>query len=85
MPTWVPTRCLELDQELIISLNCTTCQTRERVLKPMAEVTFQAAHCSTCGSLREIEMTHSVTGKEDFLSHDPGRSRGARTAHFAGL
>jgi len=59
---------LELDQELIISLNCTTCQTRERVLKPMAEVTFQAAHCSTCGSLREIEMTHSVTGKEDFLS-----------------
>ncbi len=59
---------LELDQEMIISLNCTTCQTRERVLKPMAEVTFKAAHCPTCGALREIEMTHAVTGKEDFLS-----------------
>lgn len=59
---------LELDQEMIISLNCTACQTRERVLKPMAEVTFKAAHCPTCGNLREIEMTHAVTGKEDFLS-----------------
>jgi adenylyltransferase/sulfurtransferase len=59
---------LELDQEMIISLNCTSCQTRERVLKPMAEVTFQAAHCPTCGNLREIEMTHTVTGREDFLS-----------------
>ncbi len=59
---------LELDQEMIISLNCTACQTRERVLKPMAEVTFKAAHCPTCGNLREIEMTHTVTGKEDYLS-----------------
>jgi molybdopterin/thiamine biosynthesis adenylyltransferase len=59
---------LELDQELILTLNCTTCQTRERVMKPMAEVSFQAAHCPTCGTLREIEMTHAVTGKEDFLS-----------------
>ena len=59
---------LELDQELIISLNCNICQIRERVLKPMAEVTFKAAHCPTCGALREIEMTHTVTGKEDFLS-----------------
>jgi adenylyltransferase/sulfurtransferase len=59
---------LELDQEMIISLNCTACQTRERVLKPMAEVTFKAAHCPTCGNLREIEMTHVLTGKEDFLS-----------------
>jgi molybdopterin/thiamine biosynthesis adenylyltransferase/DNA-binding transcriptional regulator YhcF (GntR family) len=58
---------LELDQELILTLNCTTCQSRERVMQPISNVTFKSAHCPTCGALREIDMTHTVTGKEDFL------------------
>jgi molybdopterin/thiamine biosynthesis adenylyltransferase/DNA-binding transcriptional regulator YhcF (GntR family) len=58
---------LELDQELILTLNCTACQSRERVMQPISNVTFKSAHCPTCGALREIDMTHTITGKEDFL------------------
>jgi molybdopterin/thiamine biosynthesis adenylyltransferase len=58
---------IELDQELITSLKCPTCQTVERVLQPLSAVTFEAGHCPTCGNLRETEMTHVITGSEDYL------------------
>jgi molybdopterin/thiamine biosynthesis adenylyltransferase/DNA-binding transcriptional regulator YhcF (GntR family) len=58
---------IELDQELITSLKCSTCQTVERTLKPLSAVSFEAGHCPTCGTLRETEMTHVITGEEDFL------------------
>ena len=41
---------LELDQELILTLNCTACQSRERVMQPISKVTFKSAHCPTCGA-----------------------------------
>ncbi len=63
-----PEAVLELDQELILSLACPKCKTTENVLKPIAQVSFQGAHCAICGTLREIEMVHMITGEEDFLS-----------------
>jgi molybdopterin/thiamine biosynthesis adenylyltransferase/DNA-binding transcriptional regulator YhcF (GntR family) len=57
---------IELDQELILSLTCPQCGTHEEVLRPMSLVGFKAAHCPVCGILREIEMTHTITGKEPF-------------------
>jgi len=63
-----PDAVLELDQELILSLNCTQCGTQEEVLQPISEVGFNRAHCPTCGVLRETEMTHTLHGDEDFLS-----------------
>jgi hypothetical protein len=60
---------LELDQELILSLDCSTCKTVEKVMKPISEVGFKAAHCPTCGAMREVNMTHAITGSEDFLQH----------------
>jgi hypothetical protein len=62
-----PEAVIELDQELITSLKCSTCQTVEQTLKPLSAVTFEAGHCPTCGTLRETEMTHVITGEEDFL------------------
>jgi len=59
---------IELDQELIIALTCPNCKTREEVLEPISQVGFNRAHCPTCGVLRETEMTHSITGKENFLN-----------------
>jgi molybdopterin/thiamine biosynthesis adenylyltransferase/DNA-binding transcriptional regulator YhcF (GntR family) len=59
---------IEMDQELILSLNCPQCGTREEVLEPISEVGFNRAHCPTCGLLRETEMTHTLHGDEDFLS-----------------
>jgi molybdopterin/thiamine biosynthesis adenylyltransferase/DNA-binding transcriptional regulator YhcF (GntR family) len=63
-----PDAVIELDQELILSLYCPNCKTREEVLEPISQVGFKRAHCPTCGILRETEMTHTITGKEDFLN-----------------
>jgi molybdopterin/thiamine biosynthesis adenylyltransferase/DNA-binding transcriptional regulator YhcF (GntR family) len=62
-----PDAIIELDQELITSLECPTCHTREEILRPLSEVSFETAHCPTCGGLRESTMTHTITGGEDFL------------------
>jgi molybdopterin/thiamine biosynthesis adenylyltransferase/DNA-binding transcriptional regulator YhcF (GntR family) len=62
-----PDAIIELDQELITSLECPTCHTREEILRPLSQVSFEAAHCPTCGVLRESTMTHTITGAEGFL------------------
>jgi len=59
---------LELDQELILSLDCPQCKNTTPVLQPMADVTFEAAHCPSCGTLREARLTHVITGEENFLN-----------------
>ncbi len=58
---------IELDQELVISLECPNCHTLEQVLRPMSEITFEAGHCPTCGILRDAQFTHVITGDENFL------------------
>lgn len=63
-----PDAVIDLDQELILSLECSTCKTNEPVLKPISQVSFQGAHCPVCGNLREIQMTHTITGDEPFLN-----------------
>jgi len=64
-----PEAILELDQELVISLTCPTCHTAEQVLKPLSAVSFEAGHCPVCGTLRETELAHLITGEENFLHH----------------
>ncbi len=58
---------IELDQELVTSLECPKCHTKEDVLKPLSDITFEAGHCPTCGTLREANFTHMITGEENFL------------------
>jgi molybdopterin/thiamine biosynthesis adenylyltransferase len=58
---------IELDQELIVALKCPQCHTVDTILRPLSEVSFEAAHCPVCGVLRETEMTHLITGDESFL------------------
>ncbi|MDD2695543.1 MAG: ThiF family adenylyltransferase [Anaerolineales bacterium] len=64
-----PGAVIELDQELILALECPQCKTIEQVLRPISEVSFEAAHCPMCGALRETQMTHVITGEEPFLKH----------------
>jgi adenylyltransferase/sulfurtransferase len=59
---------LELDQELVLALNCPNCGTREEVLQPISAVGFNRAHCPTCGILRETELSHAINGSENFLT-----------------
>lgn len=63
-----PGAVIELDQELILALECPRCKTVEQVLRPISEVSFEAAHCPVCGSLRETQMTHVITGEEPYLN-----------------
>ena len=58
---------IELDQELILSLTCPQGHGTVEMLRPLSEVSFESAHCPTCGVLRETEMTHFITGEEKFL------------------
>jgi molybdopterin/thiamine biosynthesis adenylyltransferase/DNA-binding transcriptional regulator YhcF (GntR family) len=58
---------IELDQELILSLECDACKTIENVLRPISEVSFESAHCPICGNMRKTQMTHLITGEEPFL------------------
>ncbi len=62
-----PDAVIELDQELILSLSCPKCKTKDQVLRPISEVSFDAGPCPVCGTFREIEMTHTITGDEPFL------------------
>src|SRR5574341_526115 len=62
-----PQAVIELDQELITSLECPKDHTVEEILRPLSEVTFEAGHCPTCGILRESTLTHIISGEEKFL------------------
>ena len=61
-----PNALLDLDQELILSLECPSCKTLENILRPISEISFESAHCPNCDVLRETQMTHSLSGKEPF-------------------
>ena len=63
-----PDAVIELDQELVLSLNCPQCGTHEEILEPISSVGFNRAHCPACGLLRETELSHTITGEETFLS-----------------
>jgi hypothetical protein len=60
---------IELDQEIVLDLECLTCKTSENTISPMSEVSFEAAHCPNCGNMREVKMSHLITGDEPFLHH----------------
>jgi adenylyltransferase/sulfurtransferase len=64
-----PEAIIELDQELVTSLECSNCHSIEEVLRPVSEITFEAGHCPTCGELRDAQFTHMIAGEENFLHH----------------
>jgi molybdopterin/thiamine biosynthesis adenylyltransferase/DNA-binding transcriptional regulator YhcF (GntR family) len=63
-----PDALIELDQEIILSLECPQCHTIEPVLQPISNISFEAAHCPSCGTFRETHLTHLITGEENFLN-----------------
>ncbi len=59
---------LELDQEIVLSLECHNCETVTDVFKPVSAVSLTDGLCPGCGELREVRMAHIITGDEPFLS-----------------
>ncbi|MBN1303684.1 MAG: ThiF family adenylyltransferase [Anaerolineales bacterium] len=62
-----PDAVIELDQELVTSLECSQCHAVEAVIRPVSEITFEAGHCPTCKVLRDAQFSHMITGEENFL------------------
>jgi len=58
---------LELDQEIVLALECHTCHNVTEVLKPVSWVSLEEGRCPGCGELREVHMSHVITGDEPFL------------------
>lgn len=59
---------IELDQEIVTSLECHRCETVTEVFKPISQVDYNDGLCPGCGELREVHMAHVVTGNEPFLN-----------------
>ncbi len=58
---------IELDQEIVTQLECHHCETITDVFKPVSQVSYNDGLCPGCGELRQVHMTHSITGDEPFL------------------
>jgi adenylyltransferase/sulfurtransferase len=58
---------VELDQELVLSLECPACKTSDEVMRPISQVSYDDGLCPTCGQMRTVHMTHVITGEEPFI------------------
>lgn len=58
---------LEFDGELVVSMTCPQCGQVEPIFKRMARLYEDAATCPNCGGRREMNLTHRISGDEDFL------------------
>jgi molybdopterin/thiamine biosynthesis adenylyltransferase len=52
------TICLERD--LVVSIECATCGTSRRIMKPRQVVAIEEATCPKCGQVARPEMVHTV-------------------------
>lgn len=58
---------LEFDNELVLSMHCPDCGEETAVFKRMARLYETEFACPNCGERREMQLTHRITGQEDFL------------------
>jgi hypothetical protein len=58
---------LELNNEIVLSLYCPVDDTTTEVFRPLTRVSFEEGLCPICGNLRQVNMTHIITGEEPFV------------------
>lgn len=58
---------LEFDSELVLSMHCPDCGQVTPVFKRMARLYENEFSCPNCGGRRDMQLTHRITGEEDFL------------------
>jgi molybdopterin/thiamine biosynthesis adenylyltransferase/predicted RNA-binding Zn-ribbon protein involved in translation (DUF1610 family) len=67
-----PEAVLEFDGEVVVAMECPDCGMREPVFKKMARLYEGTASCPSCGSRREMVLTHRITGDEPYLERTLG-------------
>lgn len=59
---------LDLQHELVYELKCECCQKSHKQVVLLDRLTREQVVCPECGKMREMLMTHTVKGDEDFLN-----------------
>jgi adenylyltransferase/sulfurtransferase len=62
-----PEAVLEFDNEIVTYMTCPECGNVEPIFQRMARLYENATTCPECGARRDMEMTHRITGDEDYL------------------
>lgn len=52
---------LELDRELVVSLACAECDWQSAIMRPIQEVSVDAARCPGCGQTAKPRLEHAIT------------------------
>jgi predicted RNA-binding Zn-ribbon protein involved in translation (DUF1610 family) len=62
-----PGTVLEFNGELVVSMRCPDCGEEEFIFQRMARLYEAAAICPKCNGRRDMNLTHRISGTEDFL------------------
>jgi molybdopterin/thiamine biosynthesis adenylyltransferase len=62
-----PAAVIDLNQDVLESLACEACATREQVLSSLGTITEDQGRCPRCGAPRTPTLFHTITGHETFL------------------
>ncbi len=62
-----PESIIEFDGELVTTMNCLDCGQVFPIFKKMARLYENESICPNCGGHRETNLTHRISGDEDFL------------------
>lgn len=62
-----PQAVVELERELCTHLHCPRCQVTTEFFRSLGQVSLAEAQCPKCGLIRDPQLTHCLTGHEDFL------------------
>lgn len=58
---------VEFHRELCTRLYCPECDRYDDYFQSLGRLTVKQAECPACGAMREPELTHSLSGTEDYL------------------
>ncbi|MCE1248489.1 MAG: ThiF family adenylyltransferase [Firmicutes bacterium] len=58
---------IELNNDILIGFSCGECGDTEYVFKSLGKSSLKESMCPKCGKYRDPEMTHTITGQENYL------------------
>jgi molybdopterin/thiamine biosynthesis adenylyltransferase len=60
---------LELDRDLVISLECTTCHWQRDVMRPLQIVSIEEARCVECGQVAKPHLEHTISSASPLVQN----------------
>ena len=63
---------LELDRDLVISIECTACQWQRDVMRPIQMVSVEEARCPHCGQIAKPRLEHSIPSTSPLVAKTLG-------------